>query len=282
MFFLFLFLSLFQIKNEGYFAMKGSGATIFNLENFAPQEANFLSLDAKEISAEALLIKELRGKNLFSKNAYQERPIASLTKLMSSYLAYLIYQPEDVFVFDKEAILQEGEVGNFVVGEKITRDQALKASLVASSNDAIYLLAKNYSLENFIKLMNEKAKEIGMRKTRFVDPTGISKDNLSTAYDLYLLAEKIYTTVPEIFSFSTLEKVIINGKILWTTNLLLPKYKNILVGGKTGFTSDAGECLLMILKFENSPFVSVVILNSKDRFTDAEKIIKALKVYYGD
>lgn len=282
MFFLFLFLSLFQIKNESYFALKSLEVPIFNLENFVPQEVNFLSLDPKEISAETVLIKEIKGKNLFSKNVYQEKPIASLTKLMSSYLAYLIYKPEDVFVFDKETILQEGEVGNFIVGEKITRNQALKASLVASSNDAIYLLAKTYSLENFVKLMNEKAKEIGMKKTKFVDPTGISKDNLSTAYDLYLLAEKIYATAPEIFSFSTLEKVVINGKILWTTNLLLPKYKNILAGGKTGFTSDAGECLLMILKFENSPFVSVVILNSEDRFTDAEKIIKALKVYYGD
>ncbi len=281
MIFLFLLLSFFYLPTPADFKSKDQDV-FFKLENFSSQERNWLNLNPEEFSASAILVKELSGKTLFEKNSYQPRPIASLTKLMSAYLAFLIYQPDDIFVFDEESRSQPGEVGNFARGEKISRDEILKASLVASSNDAIYLLAKTYGLTNFVELMNQKARELGMTKAEFVDPMGISQKNVASAYDLYLLIEKIYSQFPEILNFSTLEKVMINRKILWTTNLLLPKYKKIIVGGKTGFTQEAGECLLMVLKFNNSPFVSLIILNSQDRFGEAEKIIQALKNYYGD
>jgi D-alanyl-D-alanine carboxypeptidase len=118
-----------------------------------------------------------------------------------------------------------------------------------------------------------------MLQTNFVDPTGLGK-NLSNARDLFVMLTKIYSETPEIFNFTRLEKVAINGKILWTTNLLLPKYSSIIVGAKTGYKETAGENLVMILKFDNSPFIGVILLDSKDRFDDAEKIIKALKNYY--
>ncbi len=282
MVFFLLFLSLFQVGGNTSFPIYDQKTEIFNLQNFTPEEPPFFSLNLDKISAEAILIKELGGKTLIAKNAHLRKPIASLTKVMSSYIAYFLYSPESNFVFDKESIEQPGEVGYFRIGEKINRNDALKASLVSSSNDAIYLLAKSYGLENFINLMNQKAKEFGMNNTQFVDPTGISPENTSTAHDLYLLSEKIFSKAPEIFALSNLEKVNINGKILWTTNLLLPKYKNIILGAKTGSTEEAGECLLMIIKLDRSPFLSIVLLNSKDRFQDTEKIIKALKNYYGD
>jgi len=200
---------------------------------------------------------------------------------MSAYLGYTLYSNNDFFIFDYESINQEGDIGNFYVGEKINRDDILKASLVASSNDAIYLLAKNYGLSSFVNLMNQKAKEWQMTKTNFVDPTGLGR-NISTAKDLYLLLTKIYSQTPEIINWTRLEKIIINNKILWTTNLLLPKYKTIIVGGKTGYKPSSGENLALILKFNKSPFISIIILDSKDRWNDAEKIIKALKNYYGE
>ncbi len=282
MFFLILFLNLSKISDQPIILnLNQNKAVVFQEEDFVKNRESFLLIEQNNISAEVILIKELNGKTLFAKNTFISKPIASLTKLMSAYIAYLIYKPDDIFIFDEESINQEGQVGNFYIGEPISRDQALQASLVASSNDAIYLLAKKNYLKNFVSLMNQKAKEFKMNNTYFVDPTGVSKDNKASAYDLYLLTEKIYSLAPEIFNLTTLEKITINGKILWTTNLLLPKYKNIFVGAKTGFTYEAGECFLMILKFEKSPFINVILLNSKDRFSDAEKIIKALKVYYG-
>ena len=275
MIFVLIFLSLFQVSTTENVFFKSS--SVFDLENFTPENFNYL--DLTDLSADAVLVKEIRGKTLFSKNADKQKEIASLTKLLSSFLGYHLFSSDHYFIFDTESINQEGNVGHFYPGEKITRDEILKASLVASSNDAMYLLAKTYGLKEFVNLMNKKAEGWKMKQTIFVDPTGLG-ENFSTARDLFLLLEKIYSQTPEILSFTKLEKVVINGKILWTTNLLLPKYSSIIVGAKTGYKDSAGENLAMILKFDNSPFVSVIILDSKDRWLDAEKIIKVLKNYY--
>jgi D-alanyl-D-alanine carboxypeptidase len=275
MIFLFLFLSLFQVSPSEKTLVQPS--SVFDLSSFSQENFNYLNLP--DLSSDVVFIKEINGKTLFQKNADKQKDIASITKLMSAYLGYQIFSSKDDFIFDRESVNQEGDVGYFYVGEKISRDEILKASLVASSNDAIYLLAKTYSLEKFVSLMNQKAQEWKMMQTNFVDPTGLGK-NLSNARDLFILLTKIYSETPEIFNFTRLEKVVINGKILWTTNLLLPKYSSIIVGAKTGYKETAGENLVMILKFDNSPFIGVVLLDSKNRFDDAEKIIKALKNYY--
>jgi D-alanyl-D-alanine carboxypeptidase (penicillin-binding protein 5/6) len=275
MIFLFLFLSLFQVSPQENNLVQPS--SVFDLVSFSQEVFNYL--DLPDLLSDVVLIKEINGKTLFQKNADKQKDIASITKLMSAYLGYKIFSSKDDFIFDLESISQEGNVGYFYVGEKISRDDILKASLVASSNDATYLLAKTYSLEKFVSLMNQKAQEWKMLQTNFVDPTGLGK-NFSSARDLFILLTKIYSETPEIFNFTRLEKVNINGKILWTTNLILPKYSSIIVGAKTGYKETSGENLVMILKFDNSPFIGVILLDSKDRFNDAEKIIKALKNYY--
>lgn len=246
--------------------------------NYSSREIINNYLDLENLTAEVVLIKEFGGAIIFNKNADLKKEIASLTKLMSSYLGYLLYPSNEVFTFDAESI-NLGGTTRFSVGEKITRDDILKATLVSSNNEAIYLLAKSYSLKSFVNLMNQKAKEWQMNNTIFSEPTGLGS-NISTAKDLDILLTKIYSQTPEIFDFTRLESVIINKKILWTTNLLLPKYKSIIVGGKTGYKKKSGECLVLILKFEKSPFVKVIILNSKDRWRDSQKIIEALKKYY--
>jgi D-alanyl-D-alanine carboxypeptidase len=275
MIFLFLFLSLFQVSSQENNLVQPN--SVFDLGSFSQEGFNYL--DLPDLSSDVVFIKEINGKTLFQKNADKQKDIASITKLMSAYLGYKIFSSQDDFIFDRESINQEGNVGYFYVGEKVSRDDILKASLVASSNDAIYLLAKTYSLEEFVSLMNQKAQEWKMLQTNFADPTGLGK-NLSNARDLFVMLTKIYSETPEIFNFTRLEKVTINGKILWTTNILLPKYSSIIVGAKTGYKETAGENLVMILKFDNSPFIGVILLDSKDRFDDAEKIIKALENYY--
>jgi D-alanyl-D-alanine carboxypeptidase len=275
MIFLFLFLSLFQVGPQENNLIQPR--SVFDLSSFSQEDFNYLNLP--DLSSDVVFVKEINGKTLFQKNADKQKDIASITKLMSAYLGYKIFSSKDDFIFDRESLDQEGNVGYFYVGEKISRDDILKAGLVASSNDAIYLLAKTYSLEKFVSLMNQKAQEWKMTQTIFVDPTGLG-ENFSTARDLFAMLTKIYSETPEIFNFTRLEKVNINGKILWTTNLLLPKYSSIIVGAKTGYKETSGENLVMILKFDNSPFIGVILLDSKDRFDDAEKIIKALKNYY--
>lgn len=283
MFFVLLFLSLLNLNgNYLTFIVDVKSQSYFNAQNFSIATSNIinlLNLDLNQISADAYLVQEIDGKTLLSKNALKQKDIASLTKLMSAYIGYLIYPNNEIFVFSENAINQEGDVGYFRVGEKIDRDSILKAGLISSSNDAIYLFAEKYGLENFVNLMNQSAKSFGMFNTYFTDPTGL-KDNLSTPYDLYLLSRKIFYQTPEIFYLTTNEKVVINNKIFWTTNYLLPYYKNIIVGGKTGYKPFSGENLILILKFPKSPFISLILLDSKDRFKDAKLIIQALEKYY--
>ncbi|BCX15342.1 MAG: hypothetical protein KatS3mg097_234 [Candidatus Parcubacteria bacterium] len=242
---------------------------------------NSLNIDVNSIKAKAFLVRELNGDTLLSKNIFVKKNIASITKLMSVYLGFNLFKESDIFTFDQESIDQLGTIGNFVVGERISRNDIFKVSLVGSSNDAIYLLAKTYGLNDFIALMNKTAKEFNMLNTSFTDVTGVG-NNLSTAYDLSLLLEKIYTSRPDVLSLSNFEFVVINNKRVWTTNILLPKYKNIIIGSKTGFTPSANECLVALVKFANSPFLAVVILDSDNRFQDFEYLINALKNYYGN
>lgn len=282
---LFLFLGFLNLS---------SGYTSSNTDNHSPvvtldanikrnvvSEKEFSNLiEIKDLKAKSVLVKELNGRFILGVNYNEKRPIASITKLLSSYLVLSLTKNNFELTFDDESISQPGNVGFFKAGEKITRDQALKASLISSSNDAIYLLAKNLGYDKFVESMNKQAKLWNLSDTSFVDPTGINKNNVSSAKDLITLVEKIYSLKPEIFYLTTLEKVVINNKILWTTNLLLPKYRNYIVGAKTGFTDEAGECLVMIVKLDKSPFIGIVILDSDNRWSDAEKIIFALEKFY--
>lgn len=242
---------------------------------------NVLNIELSSLNAKSVLVKELNGNILFSKNIFVKKNIASITKLMSVYLGFNIFKESDTFTFDQDSVNQFGTIGNFIVGERISRNDIFKASLIGSSNDAIYLLAKTYGLNDFIALMNKTAKEFNMSNTSFVDVTGIG-DNLSTAYDLSLLLEKIYAYRPDVLFLTNFEFAVVNNKRIWTTNILLPKYKNIIIAAKTGFTSAANECLVAIVKFSNSPFIALVILDSDNRFQDFEYLINVLKNYYGD
>lgn len=237
----------------------------------------------EKISATNIFIKEIGGAVILDKNAQETRSIASLTKLMTTLIAYQIYEEDEKIKISEKAVKIEGETGFFSVGELFKRNDLIKAALVASSNDAAYALAEKEGIEKFIEQMNLKAKEIGMAETQFFGPTGINSDNKSSLRDLNILSEYIFRNYSEIFDFSKIGSFTLNGKWKRTINnlnYLLPYYKNYIVGSKTGFTTEAGECLILVLKFEKSPFIFLGILNSKNRFEDAEKLILALKQFY--
>jgi len=260
----------YNLKSEAY----------FTFENFKQLSSEPRLTFDKPLSAEGVLVKEFFGQTLYEKNAYQTFPLASLTKILTAYLALDIYEPSQVLTFTPSAIAQSGEVGSFKIGEEVKVIDLIKASLIASSNDSAYLLAENYGLEKFNLLIKEKLKEWNLTQTQIIEPTGLSSHNISTPYEFYFLMLKVFSERPEIFTLTREEKIWINKKLLWNTNLLLGKYSSIIVGGKTGYTHEAGECLALILKFPNSPFVALILFKSEDRFKDAETIIKALAKYY--
>ena len=156
-----------------------------------------------------------------------------------------------------------------------------------SSNDAAYALTEPIGEEGFVDLMNLYAKDLGLKSTSFVNPTGLDPDdplkptNLSTAEDLVDLTKYILENYPQIFKITNMisYNVLTPEKtshhfIEKNTNRLLTEFFQI-VGGKTGWTPKAQGCLLIVLKNPKSEgyFINVV-LGSKDRFADMRKIIK--------
>jgi D-alanyl-D-alanine carboxypeptidase len=252
---------------------------LFEVREFKKADEKIFSLE-DEISAEGAIVLDDSGKIIYGKNINQNFSLASLTKLLSAYTSLEIYKENQIFSFTSSALEVPGEVGNFKKGEKLTLNELLSASLIASSNDSIYLLAEYYGVQNFVRKINETLNIWGFKNTKIYEPTGISLENSSTPYEFSQILLKLYLKRPEIFEISRKEYVDINGRRLWTTNILLRKYSKIIVGGKTGYLPEFGENLALIIKFPESPFLSLVLFKSQDRFKDAEILIKSLAKYY--
>jgi D-alanyl-D-alanine carboxypeptidase len=160
------------------------------------------------------------------------------------------------------------------LGDNMPVESFLEIMLVKSSNKSAYALSEIMGEPVFVGLMNKKAKEIGLESTLFSDPTGLSSQNVSTAGDLTKLAEYILKNYPKIAQISrTRELNVPNfGKITNTDELLgeVPE----VVCGKTGFTTQAKGCLLLVTDNQkNNDYIINVILGADDRFLEMRKLI---------
>jgi len=234
-------------------------------------------------SAAALVTDASNGEVLYERDAARVVPIASITKLMTALVVLDGQQPldEKVEITNADRWSGKGAFSRLPVGAKISRGDLLKLALMASENRAAKTLARNYpgGTPAFVRTMNAKAKALGMTRTRFDDPSGLSSNNVSNARDLARLitAASRDTRIRE---FSTLESHSVRaGRSVLTyrnTNLLVGKPDwNILVQ-KTGFTNDAGECLVMQAMIGERP-VNMVLMNSFGKLTrtaDARRVRK--------
>lgn len=229
-----------------------------------------------EIEAKAALIFRIgkRERILFKKKINEILPIASLTKLMTALISFENYDLSDFVKVSKKAADQEDvpNYGNLKEGEVFRVKTLLDLMLIYSSNDAAFALAEKIGLENFVEKMNQKAKEIGMEKTIFSEPTGLA-ENYSTAKDLIKLTKFILKERPEIFEI-TLKKgpYPVKDGIL---DISLPESKK-LIGGKTGYTEEAGGCMVFVFEDENGKLFLNVILGAnsvKDRVEEMQKLV---------
>jgi D-alanyl-D-alanine endopeptidase (penicillin-binding protein 7) len=175
----------------------------------------------------------------------------------------------------------KGAHSRLPVGAKLARGDLLRLALMASENRAALVLARNYpgGKAAFVRTMNAKAKALGMTRTRFDDPSGLSSLNVSNARDLSKLLN-VTTRDTRIREFSTLQshEVRAGRSVLGyrNTNLLVGKPDWDILVQKTGFTNDAGECLVMQAMIGERP-VNLVLLNSFGKLTrtaDARRIRK--------
>jgi len=262
----------------------------------ALSKKNSFDIDIKVKSA---LVVEIRNDGeqiiIFDKNSNTKMPIASLTKLMTAIISLENQPLSEKIEITEPMVSQEGNNGKLRVGEKITVEELLEMALVESSNDAALALAEISGRENFINLMNLKAAEIGLRSTRFSNPTGLeAENNFSSARDMANLAIFILKEYPpnnDIFPFletSSQSSVIVlseNGEThhrAFNTNELLNSFNQTddlkIIGGKTGYTDEAGGCIVIILQDKDNDYFVNVILGAdsrESRFSEMRKLIDA-------
>ncbi len=247
------------------------------------------TLDISAKSAISIFV-DPQGKNnvVFKKNENQKLPIASLTKLMTALVVSDIYQISDTIKISKQAIEQEGNEVELKVGEKLSINELLHIMLIESSNDAAYALAtpdfktQKMPEKSFVDLMNlytYYTLGLSLENTHFINSTGLDPEkpfediNHSTVKDLAKLAQYLLQNKPGIIDIISQKENTSFHYMLENTNKLLGGVDGI-IGGKTGYTDEAGECLILILKGpdKNSYFINI-ILGSNDRFGEMEKII---------
>ncbi|WP_110973150.1 D-alanyl-D-alanine endopeptidase [Pseudomonas huaxiensis] len=226
-------------------------------------------------SGSAMLVDLQTNQVLYSSHPDLVRPIASVTKLMTAMVVLDAKQSMDEMLTMTIAQTKEmkGIYSRVRLGSELNRRETLLITLMSSENRAAATLAHHYpgGYGAFIKAMNTKAKALGMSNTRYVEPTGLSPNNVSTARDLtkLLMAARNYPLLSELST--TREKTVAFRKPNYTlgfrnTDHLVNKANWDIKLTKTGFTNDAGHCLVLLTKMDNRP-VAMVILDAFGKYT---------------
>lgn len=232
----------------------------------------------------ALVIDAARGETLYAKHPAQVAPIASITKLMTAMVVLDAQSPlEEPLEIDLADVdTRKHTRSRLPVGSRLGRGELLLLALMASENRAAIALARNYpgGTAACLEAMNRKANELGMLRTRFTDPAGLSGENVSSAEDLsrMVLAATEYPAIREATTTSFHAVTLAGGRVLEFRNsdgLVSNKTWNIGLS-KTGYINEAGRCLVLQAEIAERQIV-IVLLNSWGKYTrlgDANRIRK--------
>ena len=245
----------------------------------APLDASKLKL----ASANVLVFDTHAGQAIYAKGADAVTPIASVTKLMTAMVVLDAAQPQDelLTVDIADLDLLKGSHSRLRLGTELSRREMLRLALMSSENRAASSLARHYpgGASAFVDAMNAKARELGMTRSHFSDPTGLSSENVATAHDLARMVQaaadyaliREFTTTP-----SHYVEVQPTGQLLGfnNTNSLVKNVEWNIQVSKTGFIREAGKCLVMLATIASRPVV-IVLLDSYGRLTrvgDANRV----------
>lgn len=245
---------------------------------------SYTALTGDDISApSAVLIEAETGRVLFEKESHQIRACASITKVMTMILVMEAIdngklKMEDNITASAHASSMGGSDIWLEEGEVMTVYDLVKATMVASANDAAVALAEEVegSEDAFVAKMNEKAKKLGMKNTTFKNCNGLDEEgHLTSAYDVALMSQELIKH-EKIFEFTSIWlDYLRDGKTqIVNTNKLLKSYKGI-TGLKTGTTSQAGSCISATATRDGLTLIGVVLggATGKERFADATKLL---------
>ncbi|MDG5973930.1 peptidase S11, D-alanyl-D-alanine [Hydrogenophaga taeniospiralis CCUG 15921] len=240
------------------------------------------SLDPLDLnSSVALVIDQDTHEVLFSKNDSAVLPIASLTKLMTGLVIADASLPmdESITITQDDVDTLKGSSSRLAVGTTLSRGELMHLALMSSENRAAHALGRTYpgGLNQFVSLMNRKAFELGMTDTRYVEPTGLSSLNQSSARDLATLVSVAYER-PILRSLSTSPGYLVE----LGDRMLQFKNSNGLIRSpdwdiglqKTGYISEAGRCLVMQAKVADRKLIMVFLdsAGKLGRAQDAERV----------
>ncbi len=265
------------------------------LENSVPE--NYISaktirenarrVNLKLRSHAALVFDERDNEVIMERNPGQVMPVASLSKLMMAMviLDANLDMDDVITISKKDKDRLRYSRSRLRKGMKFTRNNLLLIALAASENRAAMALARTWpgGTGEFVEAMNHKASELGLKKTKFADPAGLSNDNVSTAQELMKIV-KAASAYPVIREFTTQTKDSIidlksKREIKFTnTNRLVKRISWPITLSKTGFTKEAGNCLVMQTKIKDRPVI-IILLESwgkLSKYGDSNRIRKWL------
>ena len=244
----------------------------------------------------AVLMDMATGTVLLEQNAHQPLAPASVTKVMTMLLIMEAIDSgkigwNDMVVASETAAAKGGSQIYLKVGEEMTVTDMLKSIAVSSANDCACAMAEHIagSEEAFVAMMNEKAAQLGMKDTHFVNCTGLDDDpnaqqHLTSAYDIALMSRELMLRHPDIKKFTTIWMDTVRGGTfgLSNTNKLVRFYKGA-TGLKTGFTSAAGYCLSATAQRDGMELIAVVMgaETSQDRFNGCKQLLDYGFANYG-
>ncbi|OJX09151.1 MAG: hypothetical protein BGO72_19835 [Burkholderiales bacterium 70-64] len=222
-------------------------------------------------SAVALVLDQGSGEVLFEKNAQAVLPIASISKLMTAVVVLDAQLPmtEMLEIGDADVDTERNTRSRLRTGTRLSRGELLQLALMSSENRAAHTLGRHYpgGMASFVEQMNRKARELGMSSSHFVEPTGLSSSNVSNARDLALLV-RAASTYPLIREYSTASALTVdtgyNTVSYRNTNRLVDRPDWDIGVQKTGYISEAGNCVVMQTRIDGRSMV-VVLLDAAAR-----------------
>ncbi|HEX9404923.1 MAG TPA: D-alanyl-D-alanine endopeptidase [Steroidobacteraceae bacterium] len=261
-------------------AMQASAKVIRNPAKAARDPAKLVR-DLKLKSSSVLIMDASDSSVLYSRHSDVPMPIASITKLMTALVVLDANQPldEPIQITDADRDFPKGGVSRLTVGATLTRGDLMHLALMSSENRAAHALGNNYpgGMPAMVAAMNAKAAELGMASSHFVDPTGLSSQNVASPEDLtkLVIAASHNPSIRE-YSTDTHYAVKVRRRMVEfrnTDNLVANPTWNIIVQ-KTGYIAEAGKCLVMAAVIEGRSVV-IVLLDSLGKYTrvaDAKRI----------
>lgn len=261
------------------------------VNNWYPQGEGLKKHSDFSISAKSAIVVDYdTGEVVFAKDPKERLPVASTVKVMTALLALEKSKPSDVFTVSQKASKVGENSMILTAGEKLTLEELLYGMMLVSGNDAAVTIAENVlgSEEKFVEEMNNKARDLGLNDTKFINPTGLDVDQeeqYSSAYDLSVMARYLWENFPKIREITAtyhkqIEKTDTHKDFeLYNDTNLLTTYPGVR-GIKPGFTWEAGLCLVTYAENDGKRLLAV-ILGSENRRMEMKELLDYGFNHYG-